>query len=375
MEGVLTETHLANLTRVDSFILTTYPNRSLIFNVNQDWAPPFRLKTLVLINCLVGLSFPVWLQVQTHLSYVIISNAGISDTIEEEWFDRLFSNSWYVDLSNNSINAKLPLEVHSERLDVVDLSRNRFEGYNPLWLTNATDICGRLSSSISKMKRLKFLSVGYNRLFEQLPDCWNRLRSLKLLDASNNSLSDLSNNNLIGSIPKCFHNFTALKYGNATLDYEYLFEVQDNTIGEFPIGLCNLAFLDTSHSSKPLIIDAIESLELVLQQLIGKNPNRESAPDAQRFIQLRRQSISLWVPLSTSCPGDTISPTTPYSRDGGDSKDKLFLYLSIAMGFIVGFWGVCGTLVLKESWWHAYFRYVDELKEKVLLWIALFGLH
>ncbi|XP_039036734.1 receptor-like protein EIX2 [Hibiscus syriacus] len=145
--------------------------------------------------------------------------------------------------------------------------------------------------------------------------------------------------------------------------------------GEFPIGLCNLAFLDTSHSSKPLIIDAIESLELVLQQLIGKNPNRESAPDAQRFIQLRRQSISLWVPLSTSCPGDTISPTTPYSRDGGDSKDKLFLYLSIAMGFIVGFWGVCGTLVLKESWWHAYFRYVDELKEKVLLWIALFGLH
>ncbi|XP_039036702.1 receptor-like protein EIX2 [Hibiscus syriacus] len=140
MEGVLTETHLANLTRVDSFILTTYPNRSLIFNVNQDWAPPFRLKTLVLINCLVGLSFPVWLQVQTHLSYVIISNAGISDTIEEEWFDRLFSNSWYVDLSNNSINAKLPLEVHSERLDVVDLSRNRFEGYNPLWLTNATDV-------------------------------------------------------------------------------------------------------------------------------------------------------------------------------------------------------------------------------------------
>ncbi|KAE8726128.1 Chlororespiratory reduction 6 [Hibiscus syriacus] len=313
MEGVLTETHLANLTRVDSFILTTYPNRSLIFNVNQDWAPPFRLKTLVLINCLVGLYFPVWLQVQTHLSYVILSNAGISDTIEEEWFARLFSNSWYVDLSNNSINAKLPLEVHSERLDVVDLSRNRFEGYNPLWLTNATDVY-----------------------------------------LQRNSFSDLSNNNLIGSIPKCFHNFTALKYGNATLDYEYLFEVQDNTIGEqtmlvgtkgreleysktflkmknidlsrnkltgeFPIGLCNLAFLDTLNLSRNHLSGNIsdnigdlrwlKSLDLSFNKFSGPIPRSLSSLTLLNHLNLSYNNLSGRIPTGNQL--QTLNDSSNY---------------------------------------------------------------
>ncbi|XP_022754179.1 LRR receptor-like serine/threonine-protein kinase GSO1 [Durio zibethinus] len=140
MEGVLTETHLANLTKLDSLRLTTYPNRSLIFNVKYDWVPPFRLTVLLLINCQVGPSFPVWLQIQSNLFYVIISNAGISDTIEEEWFARLFSRCWQIDLSNNTIKAKLPTQLYSTNLDIVDLSRNRFEGQIPFWLTNATQL-------------------------------------------------------------------------------------------------------------------------------------------------------------------------------------------------------------------------------------------
>ncbi|KAL4347154.1 hypothetical protein GQ457_17G013030 [Hibiscus cannabinus] len=537
MEGVVTEAHLANLTRLDSFSLTTYRNRSLVFNVNHDWVPPFRLTTLVLINCLVGPSFPLWLQVQTRLSSVIVSSAGISDTIEEEWFARLFSNAWTVDLSNNSIIAKLPPKLYSEVLDEVDLSRNRFEGPIPLWLTNAThvylqrnsfsgsvpdnigelmpqlqtlsisrnQISSRLPSSICKMEGLKFLSVSHNRFFGQLPDCWNKLRSLKLIDASNNSLSgeipssltsscqlvvlmlgdnclrgnipfplnscrqvqqlyvlqlrsnllegnipeqfchlsnihslDLSNNNLVGSIPKCFHNFTALKYGNATLDYEFFFELQDSIIGEqtmvvetkgmelefsrtflevknidlsrnnltgeFPKELCNLAFLDTLNFSRNRLsgnipdnigdLRLLESLDLSYNNFSGPIPPSLSSLTLLNHLKLSYNNLSgriptgnqlqtlndssnyegnpflCGVPLSATCPGDAISPPTPSSGDG-DSRDKLWLYLSIAVGFIAGFWGVCGTLVLKESWRQAYFRYVDELKENMLLWIAL----
>ncbi|KAK8636656.1 hypothetical protein V6N13_124398 [Hibiscus sabdariffa] len=488
MEGVLTETHLANLSRF-SFRLTTYRNRSLVFNVNHDWVPPFRLTTLVLINCMVGPSFPLWLQVQTRLSYVIVSNAGISDTIEEEWFARLFSNAWTVDLSNNLIIAKLPPKLHSDVLDEVDLSRNRFEGRIPLWLTNAThvylqrnsfsgsvpnnigelmpqlqtlfisrnQISGRLPSSICKMEELKFLYVSHNRFFGPFPDCWNKLRSLKLMDASNNSLSgeipssltsscqlvvlmlgdnslrgnipfplnscrqvqrlyvlqlrsnllegnipeqfchlsnihslDLSNNNLIGSIPKCFHNFTALKYGNATLDYEFFFELQDKTIGEqtmvvetkgmeleFSRTFLEVKNIDLSRNNltghiPPSLssLTLLNHLKLSYNNLSGRIPTGNQLQTLNDSSNYEGNPFLCGVPLSTTCPGDTISPPTPSSGDG-DSKDKLWLYLSIAMGFIAGFLGVCGTLVLKESWRHAYFRYVDELKENMLLWIAL----
>ncbi|PPD94785.1 hypothetical protein GOBAR_DD08178 [Gossypium barbadense] len=494
MEGVLTETHLANLTRLDAFRLTTYHNKSL------------------------DPSFPVWLLVQTNLSYVIVSNAGISDIVEEEWFARLFSSCWFVDLSNNSITAKLPPRIYSEMLEKVDLSRNNFVGQIPLWETNATQlylqrnsfsgsipenigelmprlktffvsrnqISGRLPSSICKMMGLKFLSVSHNRLSGQLPDCWNKLRSLKAVDASNNSLSgeipssltslchlillmlgdnnlhgdipfppnscrqvpllyilqlrsnllggnipeeicrlsnmrslDLSNNHLIGSIPKCLHNFTALKYGNRSLDYEELF-VQDGTIneqtmlvgtkgreleysrtllevknidlsennliGEFPKGICRLAFLDTLNLSTNYLSGSIpdnigdmrwlESLDLSVNKFSGPIPSSLSSLTFLNHLKLSYNNLSgriptgyqlqtlndssnyqgnpllCGVPLLTRCPGDINSPPTPSSQGG--SKDKLWLYLSIAMGYIVGFWGVCGTLAMKESWRQAY---------------------
>ncbi|XVF34508.1 hypothetical protein REPUB_Repub18cG0064600 [Reevesia pubescens] len=466
MEGVLTEAHLANLTKLDSFRLTTYPNRSLVFNVKYDWVPPFRLRTLILINCQVGPSFPVWLQIQSNLSYVIISNAGISDNIEEEWLARLFSTSWYVDLSNNTIKAKLPSQIYSQSLDKVDLSRNRFEGQIPLWLTNArqlylqrnlfsgsipenigelmpqlqtfflsrNQISGRLPSSICKMKGLKFLSIGHNRFSGELPNCWNNLQSLKVLDVSNNSLSgnipssltslchlvllilsnnnlrgnipyplfncqqkprlyilqlrsnllegdipeqlcrlsdvhdlDLSDNSFTGSIPKCFNNFTALKYGNSSLDYGELFDLQDSTINEQTL-LVGTKGRELEYSRTLL---EVKNIDLSKNNLTGRIPTGNQLQTLNDSSNYEGNPLLCGVPLQTRCAGDN-SPSTPSSHGGdGGSKDKLWLYLSIAMGFAVGFWSVCGTLIVKESWRHAYYRYVDDLKEKMLLWIAL----
>ena len=49
----------------------------------------------------------------------------------------------------------------------------------------------------------------------------------------------------------------------------------------------------------------------------------------------------------------------------------MWLYLSIALGFIVGFWAVCGSLVIKKSWRHAYFCFVDKMKDRLLVVIAV----
>jgi hypothetical protein len=68
-EGVITEAQLMNLTSLEYFRLTTDKNQSLVFNVTYNWVPPFRLKYLILDNCLIGPKFPIWLQVQSELNY------------------------------------------------------------------------------------------------------------------------------------------------------------------------------------------------------------------------------------------------------------------------------------------------------------------
>ncbi|XP_021800268.1 wall-associated receptor kinase-like 14 [Prunus avium] len=60
----------------------------------------------------------------------------------------------------------------------------------------------------------------------------------------------------------------------------------------------------------------------------------------------------------------------PEDRSKGDNEGFWF-HVSMVFGFIVGFWAVCGTLVLKKSWRYAYFNFFDNMQEKVALKIAL----
>ncbi|PPS11393.1 hypothetical protein GOBAR_AA09252 [Gossypium barbadense] len=171
---------------------------------------------------------------------------------------------------------------------------------------------------------------------------------------------------------------------------------------EFPKGICKLAFLDTLNLSTNYLSGSIpdnigdmrwlESLDLSVNNFSGPIPSSLLSLTLLNHLKLsynlsgristgyQLQTLNdssnyegnlllCRVPLLTRCPEDINSP--PTSSSLGGSKDKLWLYLSITMGYIVGFWGVCGTLVMKESWRQAYFQYVDELKEKLLLWIAL----
>lgn len=73
-------------------------------------------------------------------------------------------------------------------------------------------------------------------------------------------------------------------------------------------------------------------------------------------------------PLSNKCSKDKeTSDFNEGDDEDGDDFDKLLFYSSIAVGFIVGFWGVCGTLAIKKSWRLAYFGFVDKIKNRLIL--------
>ena len=83
-------------------------------------------------------------------------------------------------------------------------------------------------------------------------------------------------------------------------------------------------------------------------------------------------------PLPTKCPGDETSDgpsiTGVDDEQGGDDYERIWLYTSIRLKFVVGFWSVCGTL-LKKSRRHCYFRFCDDIKDRIALVIALRVIH
>ncbi|XP_028793014.1 receptor-like protein EIX2 [Neltuma alba] len=75
------------------------------------------------------------------------------------------------------------------------------------------------------------------------------------------------------------------------------------------------------------------------------------------------------------CP--TNRARDDHENDGCDLEDdgqffsQLVLYISLAMGFISGFWAVCCSLVLKKSWRHAYFKFWSEAYEKLYVIVVI----
>ena len=84
-------------------------------------------------------------------------------------------------------------------------------------------------------------------------------------------------------------------------------------------------------------------------------------------------------PLLIKCPGDETSDgpsiTCVDDKLGGDDYERIWFYASIRLGFVVGFWSVCGTLLLKKSWRHYYFHFCDDIKDRIALLIALRVVH
>nr|XP_028946125.1 receptor-like protein EIX2 isoform X1 [Malus domestica]XP_028946126.1 receptor-like protein EIX2 isoform X1 [Malus domestica]XP_028946127.1 receptor-like protein EIX2 isoform X1 [Malus domestica]XP_028946128.1 receptor-like protein EIX2 isoform X1 [Malus domestica]XP_028946129.1 receptor-like protein EIX2 isoform X1 [Malus domestica]XP_028946130.1 receptor-like protein EIX2 isoform X1 [Malus domestica]XP_028946131.1 receptor-like protein EIX2 isoform X1 [Malus domestica]XP_028946132.1 rec len=573
-EGILTEAHFINLTRLQHFEIGNIDRpTSLIFDMANDWVPPFKLHEIVIRNCGIKPSFWVWFQTQTKLSYVILSGNGISNSVPEEWLLKISPQLIRLDLSYNQFCGNFPSHLKFPNLRFIDLSHNQLEGPLPLWcfpnvrslylesnffsgpihsnidqkmpylgelLLDENHLNGTIPPSIFNIQNLqimslrsnqfsgelpyawtmesymKFLDVGQNNLSGTIPTSLGGLRSLEILklndnnfdgeipdalqkcsnlrsiDLGDNKLSgniplwiggsnvsklsmlrlrsnylsghisqqlcnlhglhilDLSNNSLSGTIPMCLDNLTSLVnddyYGyDYGYGYGYDFETfnvisfggsrkifehakltlkgeelvynktlylvksidlsSNNLHGEIPKEISNLIQLGTLNLSMNQLTGKIpskvgnlrqlETLDLSHNHLSGQIPQSLSSltflahldlsynnlsgriPSGNQLQTLNISSIYMGnqflcgVPLSTKCPEDDTSTAKDAKDKNEEGNDKLWFYVSVVLGFIIGFWGVCGTLILKTSWRYAYFQFFDDIKDKVALAIAL----
>ncbi|CAN6693470.1 unnamed protein product [Malus baccata var. baccata] len=63
-------------------------------------------------------------------------------------------------------------------------------------------------------------------------------------------------------------------------------------------------------------------------------------------------------------PGLCGSPLPNKCQQMNTSDNEIpWLDISVTLGFIVGFWGVCGPLALSTSWRYAYFQFLSDIKD------------
>ena len=118
-------------------------------------------------------------------------------------------------------------------------------------------------------------------------------------------------------------------------------------------------------------IDRLSVLDLSNNNLSGKIP---TSPQLDTFNASSYEGNPnlCGAPLPKKCSGEGIAqnPAMNRRRDHAGMQDKkegfisLGFYVSLALGFIAGFWGVVGTLLLNMSLRVVYFRFLNNFKDR-----------
>ncbi|KAB1203103.1 hypothetical protein CJ030_MR8G008935 [Morella rubra] len=411
-EGDLTGADFQNLTRL-KFLYLSGPseNSTLVLDLKPDSVPPFKLEYLILRHIRVGPSFPVWVQAQNELVDLSLVDAGISGRLPDN-IGELFPKLETLALGSNCFSGEIPRSIGmlkyishlslrdnflSGRLHLPWKALERLESLN---VAN-NNISGNLPSSMRYLKSMQSLSMSKNHLQGKFPPFFRTYRHLTTLDLGGNeffgnlpawigeslpalSRLKLKSNLFDGDIPQELCLLSSLKI---------LELAQNNLSGRIPHCLGNLS--KNNNKDAVTFFDQMKgignlhnllSLDLSRNALSGSLPQELASLTSLSYLNLsfnklqtlndsfiyEGNSLLCGPPLSTKCPGEEDDlPATPIDSSGtkneiGEELKSASLYISIILGFIVGFWGVCSTLIVKTSWRQAYFQGFENLKKKMV---------
>ncbi|XP_022764228.1 probable LRR receptor-like serine/threonine-protein kinase At4g36180 [Durio zibethinus] len=335
-----------------------------------------------------------------------------------------------IKLHGNSFSGGLPSSLKNcSRLKFVDLSENMFSGSVPAWVgenlssliflsLQGNEFNGRIPSNLCQLANIRILDLSQNFLSGAIPSCLDNLTAMVQKGDSNDITEDIYVSSMQAYIFFGGHYIEKAMVRWKGKEYEYerslgLFRIIDlagnKLVGEIPDEITRLAELVVLNLSGNNLVGSIpekigqlkqlESLDLSTNQLSGQIPTSMADLSFLSYLNLSYNNLSgkippgtqlltfgasafvgnqalCGLPISQQCPrNDTLQDQPPDDghTEDGDEFSKWF-YAGMGIGFFTAFWGVFGSLLLKTSWRHAYFRLLDDWKDSLyvtfILWWA-----
>ncbi|GAB4825884.1 hypothetical protein Ancab_040344 [Ancistrocladus abbreviatus] len=353
-------------------------NNSFSGKIPNSFGYLILLEVLNLGNNELSGEFPPSLKYCTSLQILDLSENLLSGQVPSLLGNNLLGLNVLI-LRANYFSGSLPLEIcHLSYIQVLDLSMNNIFGAIPNCLYNLSYLSGKVTTSDQGLASSTWGSNlvyynGYKIEFSRpkidihaylvwkysKQEYWQNLASLTLIDLSSNKLEggipaeislltrlhslNLSRNRLIGPITPKLGQLENLE----SLDLS-----RNQLSGEIPTSFSRLHFLSV--------------MDLSYNNLSGQIP---SGTQLQRFDESTYMGNPnlCGLPLMKKCEEGATQTSLHNGGEVEDQEDEFLspgFYVSLGLGFIIGFWGACGILLFKKSWRYAYFRLCNRIYDR-----------
>ncbi|KAG8371004.1 hypothetical protein BUALT_Bualt13G0042000 [Buddleja alternifolia] len=355
------------------------------------------------------------------LTVINIGNNYISGSIPNS--TGLLADLLSLDLYNNKLSGQIPFSIlNCTNLMKIDLSDNEFGGYLPtgigtsivnlrILILSSNKLNGKISSDICHLNSLQILDLSDNNFYGIIPGCVYNFTGM----VTRRSLADYdTEKECYFYSPYVFQFFAESAYVS-TKGNEYKYDTilslvtninlsNNELYGDIPEGLTWLVELGSLNLSgnhlTGLIPEGIgemkqlESLDLSRNFLYGEIPTGLAVLSSLNYLNLSYNNLTgripqstqlmgmnassfignelCGLPLTSNCSDDDEVPGPMHKEeDGGGESEVDWFYLFLSLGYAVGLSFVCATLIIKKSWREAYFEFLEDMWDKVYVYVCV----
>ncbi|KAL5726964.1 hypothetical protein ACHQM5_000205 [Ranunculus cassubicifolius] len=352
-----------------------------------------------------------------RLSVVDLTSNSLSGTIPSSICQP--QNLRALHLRNNSFSGELSSGLqHCSNLTILDIGENKISGEVPTWIgkslpslqilrLRSNKFNGSISYNLCHLKELRILDVALNNISGSIPQCFGQFSGM-IYNETDGFRNANTGSAYIDRLNQVYYDKLPQVMKGRELEYmqtlRFLINMDlssNNFVGKMPEALTNLTGLIglnlsdnhfTGNIPKSIgQMRSLESLDLSRNDLSGMIPQSLSSLSSLSLLNLSHNYLSGLIPtghqlqtfndpsiyegntglcgspLINKCVGDEPldAPPSDKGNEEGDDFSRTWFWIGTISGSAVGFWGVLCLLVFMKTWRYAWFRFVEDITEKM----------